>query len=388
VTDERAYGPDAEALVELKRIWCRDPDQIACQEQTYPADSLGMNDLHAPAAQPPALSTFIAEPFRVGDPDVAGNLAVFPLFGPPPRLEYLSFSQGREAGVSVGELEGGASVNDLTIHNPSDKPVLLFEGEEVLGAQQNRTFDVPVLVAAGAKLTVPVSCMERGRWDGSRHRERFVPSPQTAGPAMRRMKALQARELLAVGGEARADQAAVWSTISETSDRLGAHSPTDAMHDVFESRRDQLAEAAEKIRLDDGQTGAIAAIGGHLYILDYVSRPDVYASLHGPLVQGYALDALDAHPDGDTDPPETQTASGFALLAGDAPIGHRRPGVSLGEEIRFEANCLSGSGLVHDDELVQVSVHTDDPGEGTAGPRMASAGRIRRPSGRRHGRSG
>ena len=53
--------------------------------------------------------------------------------------------------MSVGELEGGASVNDLLVNNPADKPVLLFEGEEVLGAQQNRTFDVPVLVGAGKR---------------------------------------------------------------------------------------------------------------------------------------------------------------------------------------------------------------------------------------------
>ncbi len=216
--------------------------------------------------------------------------------------------------MSVGELEGGASVNDLFVHNPTDKPVLLFEGEEVLGAQQNRTFDVPVLVGAGKKARVPVSCMERGRWDGSRHRERFTPSPQTAGPAMRRMKSLHARKLAAMRGEARADQGEVWSEIAETSDRLGAPSPTAAMHDVFESRRGELAEAAERIQLHEGQTGMIAAIGGKLHVLDFASRPDVFAALHGPLVQGYALDALDAgEGDAEVDPPETETANGFAL---------------------------------------------------------------------------
>ena len=218
-----------------------------------------MNSSNAPTNESPTLSTFLAKPLRVGDPDVAGNLAVFPLFGPAPTLEYLSFAQGRAVGVSVGELDGGASVNDLFVHNPGEVPVLLFEGEEVLGAQQNRTFDVPVLVDAGKKARVPVSCMERGRWDGSRHRERFVPSPQTAGPKLRRMKAHYARKLAAVGGEARADQGAVWKSIDDTSRRLGAHSPTDAMHDVFESRRGELAEAVERIHVHDGQTGAIAA---------------------------------------------------------------------------------------------------------------------------------
>ena len=35
-------------------------------------------------------------------------------------------------------------MNDLVVVNPTAVAVLLYEGEEVLGAQQNRTFDVSV----------------------------------------------------------------------------------------------------------------------------------------------------------------------------------------------------------------------------------------------------
>ena len=123
----------------------------------------------------PTLADFLAEPLRVGEPDVHGPLAVFPLFGPDPRSSYVAFAQARRAALLVKELEGGASVNDLVVHNPTRRAVLLYEGEEVLGAQQNRTFDVSVLVAAGAQLRVPVSCVEPGRWDGARHGEAFTP---------------------------------------------------------------------------------------------------------------------------------------------------------------------------------------------------------------------
>ncbi len=126
-----------------------------------------MNEMNAPTTDTPTLSTFLAKPLRVGEPDIAANLAVFPVFGPAPMLEYLSLFEATKLGFSVGELEGGASVNDLSVHNSTGKAVLLFEGEEVLGAQQNRTFDVPALIDAGKKARVPVSCMERGRWEGS-----------------------------------------------------------------------------------------------------------------------------------------------------------------------------------------------------------------------------
>ncbi len=123
-----------------------------------------MNAQTEPQPVPAPISDHLAEPLRVGEPDVSGSLAVFPIFGPEPRQAYVSFAQGREQGVRVGELEGGASVNDLVVENPTQTPVLLFDGEEVLGAQQNRTFDVSVLVAAGAKLRVPVSCVEAPEW--------------------------------------------------------------------------------------------------------------------------------------------------------------------------------------------------------------------------------
>src|SRR3954453_17992017 len=181
----------------------------------------------------PTLSAYLDAPV-VGEPDVAGPLAVFPLFGPPARFEYQSFAQGRPHRVSVKELPDGASVNDLVVHNPTGLPVLLFEGEEVLGAQQNRTFDVSVLVAAGSTLRVPVSCVEAGRWDGRRHSEDFAPAPQAAYPSLRRLKNEAVYASVVSGSEARADQGAVWEELDLKLEELAAAAPTRAMHDGYE----------------------------------------------------------------------------------------------------------------------------------------------------------
>ena len=203
--------------------------------------------------------------------------------------------------------------------------MLLYEGEEVLGAQQNRTFDVSVLVAAGAKLRVPVSCVEAGRWQGSRHREALRPAPQAAYPRLRREKARQARARVAAGLEARADQSEVWDEVAAKATRIGVNSPTGAMHDIYEGRRDRLAEMRDAIRLHEGQLGALVAIGGELQVLDLVSRPDVFAVLHGPLVQGYALDALEHEAADAPGAPEPETARGFALLVTDCSPDQRTP---------------------------------------------------------------
>ena len=111
----------------------------------------------------------------------------------------------------VKELEDGASVNDLVVANPTDATVLLYEGEEVLGAQQNRTFDVSVLVGRRPEPQVPVSCVEAGRWDGARHGEAFRPAPQAAYPSLRAMKNRAAHARASRRRwRARADQGEVW----------------------------------------------------------------------------------------------------------------------------------------------------------------------------------
>ena len=329
----------------------------------------------------PAVNDHLAEPLRLGDPDVHGPLAVFPIFGPAPRAEYVSFTQGRAAGAAIKELEDGAAVNDLLVLNPTDHAILLYEGEEVLGAQQNRTFDVSVLVGARSQLQVPVSCVEAGRWDGGRHDESFSPAPQAAYPALRSMKNRAARESVAAGMEPRAMQGAVWDEVAGKSQRMNVHSNTGAMHDIYDGRRGRLDEFLSAISLHENQTGALVLIGGRPAVLDHISRPDVFAALHAPLVQGYALDALE-HGNAVHAParPATQTAEAFLRHVLRARITEH-DGIGLGRDVRFARTHVAGAGLVVGDELVQLTAFPEDaPGDSDS---EAPAARIRRPSRRR-----
>jgi hypothetical protein len=307
----------------------------------------------------PTLAPHLAVQITVAEPSVVGSLAVFPLIADrEPSVRYVSFAEAVQSGATVKELAGGASVNDLIVRNPLDAPVLLYEGEEVLGAQQNRTFDVSALVAANSVLQVPVSCVEAGRWDGGRHEEVFAPAPQTANPRLRRMKNTQSRASVAAGLEARAEQGEVWREVAETAARHGVNSPTGAMHDVFERRRDQLDEIMSAVQMHCSQVGMLAA-------------------LHGPLVQGYALDAIGVP---DASPPATADARDFIELLMTAPCG-TGPAVGLGEGLQFSFGGLSGTGLLCDSELVTLTAFADEPGSNSP----ATAGRIRRPSRRRPG---
>jgi ARG and Rhodanese-Phosphatase-superfamily-associated Protein domain len=311
--------------------------------------------------------------YTIGEPRTAGPLAVFPVLGPAPQLEYRTFAQATQLGALAREIAGSAAVRSLVVENPMDLPLLLYEGEEVLGAQQNRTFDDSVLVAAGAKLRLDVSCVEAGRWEGSRHAEPLHASPQAADPGLRRLKRARARST------GRADQGEVWEAVGRRLEEHGVVSRSAAMSDVYDRRREDLRSLARAIGHVEGQVGAVAAVSGRPVVLDLVSRADAFATLLPRLAQGYALDALGAG-EVAADP---DTAVAFLAEALTAPrVATFTPGMGRGVEIGSAA--LIGSGLEYEEELIQLSAF---PAAGRPERPYAAAARARiaRPSRRRPG---
>jgi hypothetical protein len=312
------------------------------------------------------ISDYLSGELTVGEPAISGSIGVYPVFGPAPDLDYITLAKAIPMGFVVKEVDGDGSVRDLIVHNPTEHNVLLFEGEEVLGAQQNRTFDASILVPAGAQMPVPVSCVEAGRWDGSRNSEQFARAEQMAYPQMRREKARQAGRARSAGMEARANQQAVWSEVNDRAAMLRAATPTASINDVFETRRSDLRQMTAAIPAHDGQIGSLLQIGAEIRALDLVSRPDAYADLHVSLVQGYALDGLT---------PETITLTAKSaepkakefISQVTATQVHEGDGIGLGRDFRFESEVLLGSGLVSGSELIQISVFDDRDGGGDAG---------------------
>ena len=114
------------------------------------------------------------EALELGEPTVHRNLAVFPLLGgrggrPP----YDTLKEALDAGtVTVAEVSEGGSVPRLALENRGERPVLVIDGEELVGAKQNRVLNLTILAPAGKSIVIPVSCVEQGRWSyRSRHFE-------------------------------------------------------------------------------------------------------------------------------------------------------------------------------------------------------------------------
>jgi hypothetical protein len=173
--------------------------------------------------------------------------------------------------------------------------VLFLEGEELVGAKQNRVLNTSVLIAAKSKVKIPVSCVEQGRW---RYRSKHFGSSGSHSPSKLRyfLKASVSHALKEKLGH-RSDQGKVWEEVARQQKVLGAFSGTSAMSDTFESYKQQVADFQEKLRYVDGATGMAVAIGKTIVAVDLFDKAPTCKKVWDRLISGYALDALEPQAD-------------------------------------------------------------------------------------------
>ena len=108
------------------------------------------------------------------------NLTLIPVIADDPvHADYLTLDEalGVKA-LRIEETSDAGTVPELRVLNDGDVAVLLLDGEELVGAKQNRVLNLSILVPPGSSITIPVSCVEHGRW--SRRSARFASSPRAA----------------------------------------------------------------------------------------------------------------------------------------------------------------------------------------------------------------
>lgn len=279
----------------------------------------------------------LAVPFTFGTPQQFESLWLVPLFAAgEPRTEYVGLDEAVANGLVVREVDEHGDVNSVLVDNPLALPVLLYEGQELVGAKQNRILDTTTLVAPKTRTVVAVSCVERGRW-ASRSRE-FDPAPRAAYPDLRHAK------------HEGAAQGEVWQSVAAKALRLDAHSPTEAAAELYVSRSAPLEKFIAALPRQDGQCGAVACIAGRVTCLDWVSRSDAWASLHAKLVRGYALDAIERP----RPAPFPSKALARLALALDRAQRVAAPAI-IGEVRRIDGPRVVGTEVAVDGELVALT---------------------------------
>jgi ARG and Rhodanese-Phosphatase-superfamily-associated Protein domain len=208
-------------------------------------------------------------------------------------LDYLMLAEGLRRGlVTVREISEGGSVPDLVVENRADVAVLIVDGEELVGAKQNRVANLSMLIPARQTTTIPVSCVEQGRWADASADFAVTERVQYARGRAETLASVQ-RSMRATGSR-RSDQAQVWSSVREKAAVMDAASPTEAMGAIFERHATALDGYVEAFVPRDGQVGAIFVVGDAIFGLDVFDQPASFAALLPKLVRSYAIDALNS----------------------------------------------------------------------------------------------
>jgi predicted small secreted protein len=236
---------------------------------------------------------------------------------------------------------------------------LIVDGEELIGAKQNRIVNLTILVPAHSELTIPVTCVEAGRWRAKSRAFKSAPRAQYSSGRAKRMS--QVSRSMAFEGLQCSDQAEVWSDIAAKSVRLRSSSPTGAMEAMFVQHAGFIDACVGRCQPVDRQVGALFAVDNAIVGFDLFDAPQSLRALLPKLVRSVAVDALDHrdHPvfsrvagaDGGT----VTFATALFLGAVSTAVCHSTPAIGVGQDLRITGAAVTGAALVNGGRVVHLS---------------------------------
>lgn len=292
---------------------------------------------------------------EVREPALAGNLAVFPLFRPlQAPMDYLLLDEALERDLAhVTEVSQGGSVPELAFENASPLRVLLVDGDELIGARQNRIVNISILVGAGKKLVIPVSCVEQGRW--SYRSAKFSAAKRSLFASAKAKKMASVSRSMREEGARRSNQGEVWEDISGKISSCRVASQTSAMADVYEAIAPDLDAYEKSVSAAEGQVGAVFANGGHVIGLEFFDSPAAFSRCFAKIVRAYAMDAREG-----ADPiPKKATLADVRRFLDEMlkAATEKYAALGEGEDVRLEGENLAGGALVDGERVVHMAAY-------------------------------
>jgi hypothetical protein len=249
--------------------------------------------------------------------------------------------------VRIKEVES-ESVNNLTFINKSEQPVFILAGEVIIGGKQDRIIGTNTIIPANTTQTVPVFCVEHGRWDNNS--KEFTTAKALAHGRLR-------------GKASFAAQTDVWNEVSETNARKKTKNNTDTYRQVAQQQSDgsltswqkKVDTAVAKIPAEDRSKmiGYVVALNGKVATVDMFQSPSLFKKLEPKLLKSYVTEAADITAAKDIKPPTQKQVYDFI---DDAEVAAEEDAYST-----RAAKSYKKSGKTTGKSAVKMSIDADDP---------------------------
>lgn len=284
----------------------------------------------------------------IGSPITRLGVSFFPVYLATNGLPKIA--TGTSSGLEIEEL-GSAEVPTLSVHNPTKVPALIIEGEHLVGGKQNRSVNTSVLVPSMARLEIPVTCLEQGRWGRSRAYERA----QSHTPARVRAINVQAvDENVRAFNSREGDQGTVWSAVEDVLEEMDMESPTAAAADADrvyrrDVRRQGAFEELSRLGPLPGQCGFAVAHGRRIVSIELFGAAELLRAHWSAMIRSHLLEP--GKPSGR--PSATAVLSMLRRLGSLPP--KVSPGIGLGTEMRVRDRGIVGQALTLEHSAVHCS---------------------------------
>lgn len=292
-----------------------------------------------------------ARSVHADSPQGKPTLRVLPIIGPSTEEPSYRLLEGDAlSAVRVLEVSSGGSVPELKVENTLEDRVYIMDGQELVGAKQNRILNTDVLIPSKATITIPVSCVEAHRW---RYVSGAFSPGKTASHTIRSRKQSRVHASLKRTSSHDADQGAVWNEVSMSMLSSGTSSDTAALHDAYTQREKDLSEFREALHIPE-QTVGLAVFRGRQFLgLDLFDRHATLVYFWKNLLDSYAIDWLfAAQGESGQEPTEDLKVvqANLELAANGQWEKFASPGE--GDDYRLEDSTLTGSSLIWQDRAV------------------------------------
>ena len=288
----------------------------------------------------------------LGKKQTANGLTLFPLLGDSTNhYNYLTLDEAlKKKDLLIREIEEG-TVPEIEVVNQGAKDVLMIDGEELVGAKQNRILNISLIVAAKSKTRVPVSCVEAGRWDST---PRNFSSVETMSYArLRSSKMASVSESMEMGAGFKVGQGEVWDDIVLRAPELGVNSPTMAMYDIYRHHQSEIKAHRKLFHAVARQIGAVFAIGKDILGADLFDKSSTYKKFSKKILDSYILELLARKPKAST-PAKKEVEKFLKKASGAKSSVHKSPGVGVIVSIKDKE--IVGASLIAKDVIVHTAL--------------------------------
>lgn len=271
------------------------------------------------------------------------NLTLMPIVSRTPAgpEDYLVLDEGMKKGVvQVVEKKDGGDVNNLVLANRSEQPLFLMAGEVIIGGKQDRIIGKDTVVPPRTTETVPVFCVEHGRWGG--RKATFSTANALAHTELRKSAKYK-------------KQGDVWNEVKSKNAKRAKSNATDTYRHVAADKKGgkgklvayrrhfERALAAHPQRAQI--VGFVVAVNGKVAAIESFGSARLYAKLSDKLLTSYFVEAVDQPVVAGARAPDAGTVAKFTAAARRArkkKVDKVRANVAA-ETVQFDEDEVQGS---------------------------------------------